>query len=346
MNIVKQAVEAYVKANQKDMGPHDRTRTVGGSEIGQCERKVWAHKMEGLKWGVERDPDYVENWGAQWRGQIIEKHFLVPAIKAIYPHTIGLGEDQQTLVDGLISATPDCFVLDRRSEFLIEFKSIDPRVRLQEPKPEHVYQVQVQMGILHARTKRRPRYAILAYVDASFLNEITEFQIDYDPDVYQRAKIRAGKILGALTMHELKPEGWIAGGKECEYCAFTRACGIARTAVPADDAIEPADPQLVAEISDMAKQLKVVEALLSSYEEDKRELQNDIKERMREKGLKRVVGEGVSITWTAVKGRDSWDMLPLLGAASDAGVEVETFKKPGEPGDRLTVTLKKSAAAA
>jgi hypothetical protein len=202
------------------------------------------------------------------------------------------------------------------------------------------------MGILHARTKRRPRYAVLAYVDASFLNEITEFKIDYDPDVYRRAKIRATKILGALTMHELKPEGWIAGGKECEYCPFTIACGIARKSVPSEDAIEPADPQLVAEISDMAKQLKVVENLLSSYEEDKRELQNEIKERMREKGLRRVVGDGVSVTWTAVKGRDSFDMAALRAAAAEIGLDIDQFSRPGEPGDRLTVTLKKKERAA
>jgi hypothetical protein len=96
----------------------------------------------------------------------------------------------------------------------------------------------------------------------------------------------------------------------------------------------------------MAKQLKVVENLLSSYEEDRRELQNEIKERMRTKGHSRIVGDGVAVSWSAVKGRETVDMAALRAAAMKIGFDIEQFSRPGQPGDRLTVTLKKAAHAA
>ena len=51
---------------------------------------------------------------------------------------------------------------------LLECKSIDPRVKLDAPKPEHRYQVIVQLGVVRETTEFQPRYAIISYIDASF----------------------------------------------------------------------------------------------------------------------------------------------------------------------------------
>jgi hypothetical protein len=345
MSVVKQAVEQYVLGLKPKAWSHDRGKTVGASEVGQCARKIWFLKNQDK---VERDDGYIDSWGAKLRGNLLEEHLLVPAIAAKYPTTIGLGEDQQTLVDGPISATPDCYIEDPSgTPFLIEFKSIDPRSKLEQAKQEHVYQVQVQMGILWATTKRRPRYAIIAYVNASFIDEITEFRIDYDAEIYTRAKARAAKILVASSLHELSPEGWIAGGNECRYCAFTTACDRGRTEVPENGRLDAAlpDPQFVAEIVETAVALKALEDRSKDHEVRKRQLQTDIKDRLREKGLRRVVGNGVSVGWSPVKGRETYDMVGLQQAAFLAGVDIEQFRGPGVPGDRLTVTVSNPPSA-
>jgi CRISPR/Cas system-associated exonuclease Cas4 (RecB family) len=346
MSIVKNAVNLYVENNQKNLGPHDRTTTVGSSEIGQCERRVWFTKAEKTELGstFQRNPDYVDSWGARLRGDLVENHLFVPAIKAHFgKNALLLGKKQKTFVDGCISATPDCLVL-WNDQILIEFKSVDPRVKLDEPKPEHVYQVQVQMGIMHAKSKYRPMYAILAYVNASFMDEITEFQIDYDPDIYARAQVRAMKIMTASSHHELQPEGWIAGAKECEYCPFTDACGRARQEVP-KQVIVPADAQFVAEMSDMAKRYATLNNQMTILEEDKRRVQNEIKERLREKGQRKIDGDGVMISWAEVKGRELYDHAAIREVLANYGSDIEEFKREGTPGDRLTVTLKPATMA-
>lgn len=349
MSIVKDAVDSYVKANLKNMGPHDRTTTVGASEIGQCERKTWFNKAEQTELAstFQRNPDYVDSWGARLRGDIVENHLLVPALRRYNKGAKLLGKQQKTFVDGCISATPDCLIVPSggKGEFLIECKSIDPRVdKSSLPKPEHVYQVQVQMGILHAKSKWRPKFAIVAYVNASFMDEITEFEIEYDPEIYQRASVRALRIMTAGSHHELQPEGWIAGGRECEYCPFTDACGRARKEVPAQ-VLEPADKQFIAEISDMAQEYKIVESDLARLEETRRGLQNSIKERLREKGQNRIVGDGVSISWATVKGRETFDMATIREVLTEHGIDMDFYKREGTPGDRLTVTLKPATMA-
>ena len=347
MSIVKNAVNSYIAANEKTF-KHDRTMTVGASEIGQCERKVWFGKAEQTELGATfaRNDDYVDGWGARERGNLIEEHLLVPAIVARFgKQALLLGKKQQSFIDGCLSATPDCLITQSRSpQFLIEFKSIDPRVRLEEPKPEHVYQVQVQMGIMHAQSKWRPVFAILAYVNASFMDEITEFRIDYDPDIYARAQVRALKIMTAGSHHELQPEGWIAGGKECEYCPFTDACGRARKEVPTE-VIAPADPQFIAEISDLAREYKTCEGAITGFEEMRRKLQNEIKERLREKGQSKIIGDGISISWTQVKGREFFDNATIREVLTEHGIDMDTFKREGTPGDRLTVTVKPATMA-
>jgi hypothetical protein len=357
MSIVKNAVDSYVRGNPK-IFEYDRTMTVGASEIGQCERKVWFEKAEQTSLGATfaRNPDHVDSWGARERGNLVENHLLVPAIIARFGKAaLLLGKKQQTFADGCISATPDCLIVPDGYEalrnefmgtaaFLIEFKSIDPRVKLEEPKPEHVYQVQVQMGIMHAKSKWRPAFAILAYVNASFMDEITEFKIDYDPDIYMHAQTRAMRIMTAGSHHELQPEGWIAGGKECEYCPFTDACGRARKEVPSE-VKSVADVQFIAEISDMAREYKILENMIGGYEEERRRIQNDIKERLREKGQSKIVGDGISVSWSAVKGRETFDMAQIREVLANYGSDIDNFRREGTPGDRLTVTVKPATMA-
>jgi hypothetical protein len=210
---------------------HDRENTVGASEIGQCARKIFFAKHAGTT---------TNNGGAALRGQLFEQHYWTPALRARFGEKLLFaGDDQRTLTAGPLSATPDGLLVGQAPDALaalgvpdiggdgsivVEGKSIDPPSKLDEPKPEHSFQVIVQLGLIRELTEWQPEWGTLSYVNASFFDEVTEFAIRFDPVVFENAKARAAEILGASAADELRPEGWIGGGRECEYCAFAREC--------------------------------------------------------------------------------------------------------------------------
>lgn len=72
--------------------------------------------------------------------------------------------------------------------------------------------------------------------------------------------------------------------------------------VPDESEISRADPKFVKEIAQLARQLKLAEALIAMHEKERRRFSQQIKEKLREKGLRRVVGDGVSIAWVPAEG--------------------------------------------
>src|SRR3974390_2511932 len=82
--IVRDAIRQYLESKKKEW-PHDRRQTIGGSEIGQCARKIFCLKFEDdPDMAVPRDPDAHDSWGARERGTLIENHLLVPAMRQKY----------------------------------------------------------------------------------------------------------------------------------------------------------------------------------------------------------------------------------------------------------------------
>jgi hypothetical protein len=342
------ALDTYANAL---CGPkNDRAFTLGASDIGQCSRKAYFAKHNG-----PRDLGYVDHWGATLRGHIIEQAFWVPALRARFGADLKLiGDRQRQFKRGFISATPDALLTNAARDILtplgvpdigancllLECKSVDPRVKLDAPKPEHHYQVIVQLGIVRETTEYQPNFGVIVYVDASFWDTITEFVVAFDPAVYANAKLRATKVLTAGAASELPPEGWIAGGKECEHCPFTRACGIERRALPDSGGI--ADPQFAAEMRELAVTHKVCQDAVITAETALRASHHAIKERLRAKQLRRVAGDDFSVTWTPVKGRQGYDVNALSAAAAAAGVGVDKFETEATPGDRLEVRVREA----
>ena len=159
------------------------------------------------------------------------------------------GFSRETLVDGYLSATSDGLLVgvarnclshfgikDIGSDALVvEFKSIDPRVSLKEAKAEHAGQTQVQMGLIRHCSVYKPNYALISYADASFLDNISEFAVAFDPAVYAAAQKRAQQIMLVEDPATLPPEGKIAGGDECRYCPFKARCqGATVASIPRD----------------------------------------------------------------------------------------------------------------
>jgi hypothetical protein len=359
--MIKQALDAFARTTARAFA--DRESSIGASEIGQCSRKVFFAKNSGDPfYNVTSDEDYNNPWGAALRGSLFEDHFWVPALRARFgDKLLYAGAEQKTLISGCLSATPDGLLIDQpRDAFasvgvadigesgclVVECKTIDPRARLDEPRPEHSFQAIVQMGMFAELTPYRPNWAVISYANASFLDDVVEFPVRFDPAIFAAAKARAAQIMMAQSPEDLRPEGWIAGGRECEYCPFNRACGRIRHAVPTAPISEPPDPQFVVELSNMAREAKERRRAVEAATIALRTVEHEIRERLRAKALRRVIGNGVSVVWSPVRGRPAYDMPAIRDAAEKAGVDLTEFVSVGDPTDRLVITMIRDAAPA
>lgn len=346
----------YATTSQRAFA-HDRTQTVGASEVGQCLRKVWFSKNEiDPDFGITRDPGYEDTWGARVRGSIYENSFWEPALRSGLPEGAELhfaGAEQRTLVRDFLSATPDAVVTGLARDCLahldvpdigsdclvVECKTADPRTKLPEAKPEHVFQVQVQIGLIRDSTNFRPEWGLITYTDTSFWNELLEFPVRFDEAVYREALNRAARAMTANNVHAVKPEGWIAGGKECDFCAFTGACGRSRAdRVPTEN--RGASPEAESEIATKARLAKMLKVEAEETLARARAKEQEVRDLLAEAGARSIDRGGVKVTWSSVKGRPSYDMKGLRAAAEAAGVDVESFSTVGEPTDRLLITVR------
>jgi len=352
--MLKEIFAEYAKTLEVEWD-YDRTQTVGASEIGQCARKTFWLKNEGTERGVERDADHEENWGARIRGTLMERHFWAPAMQLRFGDNILFsGHAQKTLFSGYLSATPDALIIKQKPDvlkylgidnigegvLLAEGKTIDPRTNISEAKIENYMQTVAQMGLVRECTEYKPNYDLLTYTDASFWSEITEFAIPFDQKLYDEAKRRAAIIIHAKNGNELRPEGWIAGGKECSFCPFVGACGVERMAVPPNNV--RATPQFIAEITDYAREANAISVQIERLEAQFNDRQNVIKERLKDKGVRRI--EGV-VNWYRVSGRPYYAIGPMKEQLTALGIDIEQFEHISKDSDRLVITATLPAEA-
>jgi hypothetical protein len=341
--MIKAILSEYATSSNKVFA-HDRNNTVGASDVGACLRKTWFAKNE-----TPHDPGYIDRYGARLRGNLIEDFYVVPALRQAYGDRFHIGGDQQsTVVDGYLSATPDGVIVGVERDCLadlgvpdigdssciaIEIKSIDPRAELNDrARPQHTFQTQVQMGLLRAHTPYRPDYALICYVDASFLDECAEFPVAFDPSIFAAAHYRAEAIMVATDPQELWPEGKLAGGAECRFCPYASHCaavtvsGIPREEHPLGDNVMAEFKALHDRERQASTQVDVDGNLLSI-------IRQEIKDLLRTNGVRRVHGDGWSIEWSPVKGRQTLD----IKAVEAAGIDLSEYRKEGQAGDRLVV---------
>jgi hypothetical protein len=326
----------------------DRSGTVGASEIGQCARQTFWRKNYGKAKGVEQDDDYESDWGARIRGVIMEFVYWVPALRKKYgADLLFAGTEQEKLISGHLSATPDGLLINRPYDALREFgikninsdcitmecKTIDPRTNLVTAKETNIYQVNTQIGLFRETTKYQPEYGLLTYTDASFWSEVDEFPIQFDPMMYQAAHERATDIITAKDGRDLMPEGWVTGGKECSFCPFTKACGVERRGVPYGQ--RKASPQFVAEISDRAKEHNVIKIDIERKEAELKTIQLQIKTRLKEKGIRRIPNV---VNWYEVAAPVRYQNKEIRQAFAELGGDSDDYMTIGEPSDRLVVS--------
>lgn len=334
----------YIDANQK-VWENDRNKTMGASETFGCLRQAFFKKH-----GYEvDDPDAPFAWGACERGNIIEDHFIVPAFEFLpdkYEY-LGGGGEQETLVKGLLSATPDGVLTGLPSNALAnygienietdcivtEFKSIDPRVNLREEKAIHRGQVIQQMGLIRELTVLEPTYAIIIYVDASFLDDITYFTVKWNPKSYSIAKKRAKSVYRATDPMDVRAEGLITGG--CEFCEFSKRCGsLIVDAIPDDNG--KVDEKAMEEMARLVAVQQDLGAKKKAAETKHKQANEDIKEFLRDNEVNRITGENWSTSYGKIDGRVTYDTKAML----EDGFDLNKYKKVGAAYDKLNVRSK------
>jgi hypothetical protein len=340
---------AYSDSNEKEW-KYDRNASVGASEAFDCLRKTYFKKFQ-----YDPDDGHEQDWGAAKRGDIIENHFAVPATKAIMPEGTELlyaGDEQETLRKGRLSATPDGLatglafdalqqlgIEDIESEdVVIEYKSFDPRAQIKEEKAIHAGQVQVQMGLIHELTDYRPEYAVIIYFNASWLSDIRPFVVKRDPKIYEAAKARAKQVFACTDPSDLMAEGKISGA--CTYCEFTEECAFAQGEATPKTKKKIEEPEVMERLAILAGRQKAFAATAKEAEHEKKLVEEEIKEILREKDTKGASDDSFSISLSWCSGKKSLDTLALAADLQEDGKSIEDYQREGNGYERLTVKLK------
>lgn len=344
----KEIFEKWNAATQKVFA-HDRSQTVGASEVFDCLRKVF-FKKRGAELGYEKDVDADVSWGATRRGDILENYFIVPALSQYLPQGAKLlfaGDDQKTLFFKRNSATPDGLIVGLTSDALsglgipdiksdcvvIEMKTIDPRVGLVEEKAIHHGQAQIQMGLIRDTTPYKPNYAIVLYIDASFLDNIKPFVVEFDENKWKAAQTRANTVWAHDKADDIRPEGKIDDG--CKFCEFKTACSIVITGkIPEAKKKYNYDDDAKEQVSGLVNEIKDLEVIIKDYEKNIEEMKSQIKDILQEQDTRKMGDESFSVSWYPQDGRETVDTK----AMEADGIDLSPYKKRGNGFDVLRIT--------
>ncbi|AMO44138.1 hypothetical protein vBRpoSV10_80 [Ruegeria phage vB_RpoS-V10] len=353
--------DEFIANNQKTW-PHDRSKSIGASEAFGCMRKSWFGKR-GKEFGFNKDPEYKESWGAVRRGDIIENFQVVPAVEEGLRRRgldlIMAGSGQDTIVDGVVSATLDGLIITQDgsklpSDFLayygidnidadsvvLEMKSFDPRINITEPKAIHEGQTQMQMGLIRQTTDYKPDYAVVIYINASWLDDIRCYVVEYDDSVFNIGKMRAEKVFEAEDPALLPAEGKLDG--MCAYCPFKRSCDeVSVGRVPekrkalSKKEVDNQDSYLVQQLDEMVREHKVLKSEEKALKRKVEESNEAIRQTLIQSNQSRAVGNGWKVSYTTIAGRKTLSKEKI----EEAGLDPEDFMNEGSGYEKLTVTM-------
>lgn len=320
---------------------HDRSKTVGGSEIDTCPRKVKDSKVNDRSWGGN-------GYTARGKGMEsalcdvfarIERRYRIVKQQDLWFTQIG--DRQETLVDHDYgaSATPDGFLRIDGETYYLEIKSIDPRVASKNlPKARHVAQVQYGMAICRRTGHSNPLGGLLIYQNASDWADINIFPIEPDEEAQNALLKRAKQINDAKSPMDLEPLGLAAGGAECAGCPLEATCKqerVARIAAYDDGADDrgPLPDAVIAELDDLARARTT--ALLEEAEAKatKERATDQIRLLLETHDASVAQTPGFKIRYSVSKGRETFDRK----AAEADGLDLSPYMRQGNGFPRLTV---------
>lgn len=361
----KTATKSYLASRQKEF-LHDRSQTIGASLIGRCARYIWA--ITHLK-KEDFPPGTREANGFAARGDDIENTFAVPliehAVKNQLPgaELVWAGPGKQTTIEvqaWRLSSTPDGIVTkappdalknygigDLLSDcFPIEIKSFDPRIPKDSlPKQVHVDQLNAQMGLLNHHGVYKPKFGIILYVDASnYENQIIVPQL-FDRIAFERQITRALAIYKSEGMEVLRPEGAMAGGRECQDCPIRDKCQGYSKHVPSTvkefERLPKGQQQelmsLVGTIDNIARQKKDLTARENGTKSRIKELLSANGTRKAEGALKD--GRTFKLVWNRMPGRKTWDADKVTMFLLSRLEDPENYFKKTRPSETLSIKV-------
>ena len=260
----------------KDSGLGDRSKYIGSSDIGQCLKKSYFSKTIGENHKLKQL-------------LIFERGHVAEGIvrNGLLNHPAKPSFKEQVEISGL---TPDTKFIKTHIDFLVEFPNEDVVIEcksisslIDSARESWVYQVQLQLGLLQQRSKRRVRGLIVAFD----LNTGDAFEFDVLPNkgLYDTAIKRANRLWQAVQNKE-EPEGEI--GNLCSFCTFKDQCNTLRKN----------GTKMPSEIEAMA--LRVKELL--SKEKEIKALKSNLKSFMEISDCKKLIGENITISMIDRKG--------------------------------------------
>lgn len=360
---LKSAFPAFVEARKVGFS-RDRTKTVGSSEIGACARRVVYEKRLGSK---GYDKGYTDGGGYAVRGDILEDNLLVPllqtAIKGQCPQAslIWAGQKEQRSLEAepwKLSATPDGLIVNTPRHFLakygvtdtfsdcvsVEGKSFDPRKNTSEfPLQAHVDQLNVAMGLIRAEGKYMPLWGIIVYVNASDVSDIHVKPVRFDQQVFDDQKRRAIALMSAENPLLIRPEGKIAGGKECVFCPFQERCTGYSHVVPKKKLeFEKLPPKLQTQLMSAVGSIDNADRQIALLDAKREEARAVVKELLTvgdtySASGKLKDGRIFEIRWRKTNGRTTYDMERLLTDFRELGGDPDLYTKKSKGGEQLTV---------
>lgn len=347
------SVKAFALLQQKTFG-HDRSKTIGASEVGRCIRAVVADKSQA--W--QPDPSYENTNGFAVRGNVMEDAWTAPFfehhVRACGAELLYSGQSSQvtlTASKSPLSATPDGLVVGAPKTFLaewgikdigapaavLEFKSLDDRFDKRKlPKPEHYIQTMAQLGMIRLATKHKPQYGAVIYTDASDYFDMSVHPVKFEPEEFQGVLRRAKTMLSGKDPNQFPPEGKMAGGRECRTCKYAQQClGFLPWLQKGESKIK--DPAAVKQITRLAK-LKV--GLEDGIETQKKALANTeaelfaalAKHKTRYAPLK-----GLTVRAKETMSQNRYDQAAMRARLEALGEDVSKFIKPTKPGASIEV---------
>lgn len=352
--------DEFVAGTQKTW-KQDRSLTVGASECFGCQRKSWFGKV-GKHKGFKRDEDYVESWGAVRRGDLIENYHVVPAIetglKRRGMELIMCGDGQDTIIEGVHSATLDGLIINAPRDLLayygipdmganccvLEMKSFDPRINIVEAKGIHIGQTQMQMGLIRETTEYRPEYAVVLYVNASWIDDIRIFIVPFEQSTYDAGRRRNEKTFAEDDPAMIPAEGKIDGS--CAYCPFKKACEqvTAARVPPAEKpltskkAMAAQDADLLLELDTLVHHQQKLKSEEKRLKKEIEEANESVRQALIARNRSRAVGQGWKVSYSLQAGRKVLNREKLEEVLSGMDMSLDEFMEEGGSFEKLTVT--------
>lgn len=340
---ITQAFRTDIRSRQR-VWSHDRSKTLGASETFACLRRGWFAKF--MPEAALEMP-----LGMAERGNMIERHFVVPTLKRVFGEDkcLYMGDDQESFIHGKSSATPDGLIVDIPLDHFkehgiddlinpaltLEIKSFDPRANIHEEKTIHHGQAQMQMGMYHALTPYRPEWAMVLYVNANDLEDVRPFTLRRDPKIFDVGCKRAERLYAAQDPYELPAEG--AFTDQCKHCPFQRVCRHAEVKHwPSDSRNQP--PEVVEHFRGLVDDfVKYRDAEKDAYAR-KKEIEDTIKRSLSQVGTRALDDPTFKISYSKLDGKESIDKDALEAFLKEHGKTTEDFHRAGGEFTRLTVT--------